>query len=146
MALSRVWGSCPRLVALTTTPSPRHQHQQVTSFRQPVFSNNSTRFFHQQRILLTDNEPNNTPVLPTTDEKQSFKELGIEQELEAILAKMNLTTPTEIQNSALPVIMDGKDVCITAETGSGKTLGMILFVYLSFQFYFLFNGQLIEIS
>lgn len=48
-----------------------------------------------------------------------FEELGINEE---ILRAIDFDTPTDIQEKAIPVIMQGKDVIAGSATGSGKTL------------------------
>src|SRR5215207_4821471 len=40
----------------------------------------------------------------------------------AALARMNITTPTAIQEQAIPLLVEGRDVVGEAPTGSGKTL------------------------
>lgn len=55
-----------------------------------------------------------------------FKALAILPELETALEKENITTPTPIQECAIPAIMDNEDVFISSETGSGKTLAYLL--------------------
>ena len=42
------------------------------------------------------------------------------------LTELNMTTLTNIQSKALPVIMAGKDVLVKSQTGSGKTLTYVL--------------------
>lgn len=51
----------------------------------------------------------------------SFKDLKLKQELLQSLQDLHFTTPTPIQASAIPVLLQGKDVAGQAETGSGKT-------------------------
>jgi len=56
----------------------------------------------------------------------NFKELNILPVLETALAKEDIVSPTPIQEKAAPVILDGKDVYISSETGTGKTLAYLL--------------------
>lgn len=51
-----------------------------------------------------------------------FLSVGVPGPLAARLVALGLRTPTRIQAAALPGIMAGRDVVVTAETGSGKTL------------------------
>lgn len=41
--------------------------------------------------------------------------------LKAIERELGYTTPTLVQSSCIPIIQSGRDVCASAETGSGKT-------------------------
>ncbi len=52
----------------------------------------------------------------------SFHGLGIAPRLLETLARLNFTTPTPIQERAIPVGIEGKDVIGIAQTGTGKTL------------------------
>ncbi len=56
----------------------------------------------------------------------TFSDLGITAPLIAALAKQKISEPTPIQQLAIPVIAEGKDVYLHAETGSGKTLTYLL--------------------
>ena len=51
-----------------------------------------------------------------------FNSLGISPRLLARLTEMGLTTPTPIQQQAIPHVMEGRDVMGLAQTGTGKTL------------------------
>lgn len=51
-----------------------------------------------------------------------FKELGLREEFLKILEKMRITEPTEIQEKAVPLVLQGKDIIAGSATGSGKTL------------------------
>jgi len=37
------------------------------------------------------------------------------------LKAMNYTAPTDIQSRAIPICMQGQDLCASAQTGTGKT-------------------------
>lgn len=55
----------------------------------------------------------------------SFQALGLHPEVVAALAKSGLPRPSRIQAQAIPVVMEGSDVVIAAETGCGKTLSYL---------------------
>ena len=52
----------------------------------------------------------------------SFTGLGIAPRLLDIIASLKFTTPTPIQEKAIPVAIEGKDIIGIAQTGTGKTL------------------------
>jgi len=54
----------------------------------------------------------------------SFQESGLSDVLINNLIKCHYTTPTPIQKYALPIIMDGRDMIASAQTGSGKTVSV----------------------
>ncbi len=56
----------------------------------------------------------------------AFTVFALLPSLQASLAEMGLTTPTEIQSKAIPALLQGKSVIGLAETGSGKTLSFVL--------------------
>jgi len=56
----------------------------------------------------------------------SFKTLGISDNLINALEKQEITTPTDIQSVAIPKLLEGKDVIGCSETGSGKTFAYLL--------------------
>ncbi|AEE86436.1 RNA helicase (RH16) [Arabidopsis thaliana] len=57
---------------------------------------------------------------------KSFEELGLDSRLIRALTKKGIEKPTLIQQSAIPYILEGKDVVARAKTGSGKTLAYLL--------------------
>ncbi|MFH1111951.1 MAG: DEAD/DEAH box helicase [Patescibacteria group bacterium] len=52
----------------------------------------------------------------------SFSGLGIAPGLLEVLAKLNYKNPTPIQQQAIPIAIQGKDLVGIAQTGTGKTL------------------------
>jgi ATP-dependent RNA helicase RhlE len=58
--------------------------------------------------------------LTTSD--TTFHNLGIAPDMLTVLDKLKFTKPTPIQQQAIPVALDGKDVMGIAQTGTGKTL------------------------
>jgi ATP-dependent RNA helicase RhlE len=55
-------------------------------------------------------------------ENKGFYGLGIAPGILDIISKIGFTTPTPIQEQAIPIAVDGKDVMGIAQTGTGKTL------------------------
>ena len=56
----------------------------------------------------------------------SFKDLGLSSDLSDSLELLEQTKATSIQAKAIPLILQGKDVVISSETGSGKTFAYLL--------------------
>ena len=56
----------------------------------------------------------------------SFKSLGLNNALLRAVEKQGYTIPSPIQEKAIPVILEGKDVLASAQTGTGKTAGFSL--------------------
>ncbi len=56
----------------------------------------------------------------------SFEPLGLSTELLKAIAEEGYSAPTPIQQQAIPVILEGRDVLAGAQTGTGKTAGFTL--------------------
>merc|ERR1711936_67546 len=77
---------------------------------------------------------NHNPETPTIEQAEfepakeevfsakTFDQLNLSPHLVKNLSELGLTTLTNIQSKALPVIMGGKDALIKSQTGSGKTM------------------------
>jgi len=61
-------------------------------------------------------------VLPAVEPPTGFAELGVPARIDDGLAAAGFAQPFKIQAEAIPVAMQGRDVCGRARTGSGKTL------------------------
>ena len=59
----------------------------------------------------------------------NFADLHIPPDLISALSKQQIDDPTPIQIAALPVLLDGKDAYLHAETGTGKTLAYLLPIF-----------------
>jgi ATP-dependent RNA helicase SrmB len=55
-----------------------------------------------------------------------FEELELDRQLRLGIDALELTTPTEVQQLAVPAALEGKDLLVSAETGSGKTLAYLI--------------------
>ncbi|WP_299594932.1 DEAD/DEAH box helicase [uncultured Microbulbifer sp.] len=56
----------------------------------------------------------------------SFQSLGLSAPILQALEEKGYSTPTEIQQKAIPAILQGRDVIATAQTGTGKTAAFVL--------------------
>ncbi|AOT08925.1 DEAD/DEAH box helicase [Pseudoalteromonas luteoviolacea] len=56
----------------------------------------------------------------------SFQSLNLADELNQALAQLEFTEPTQIQALSIPLILEGKDLLATAQTGTGKTAAFML--------------------
>ncbi|EFJ41914.1 hypothetical protein VOLCADRAFT_98000 [Volvox carteri f. nagariensis] len=61
-----------------------------------------------------------------SDTQQSFAELEVSPVLQEALAASGFSRPSKIQELTAPHILRGRNVVITAETGSGKTLSYVI--------------------
>ncbi len=58
--------------------------------------------------------------------KHTFSDFLIVDQLKKNIAKKGYTTPTPIQDQAIPAILEGRDVIGTANTGTGKTAAFLI--------------------
>ncbi len=57
---------------------------------------------------------------------KTFEEMGLNHELVSALKRQNITSPTDVQEKTMPVVLSGKDVIVRSKTGSGKTLAFLI--------------------
>src|SRR5688500_6756644 len=55
-----------------------------------------------------------------------FQSLGLAEPILKALAAKNYDNPTPIQSQAIPPLMEGRDLCGIAQTGTGKTAAFAL--------------------
>ena len=56
----------------------------------------------------------------------SFNDLGLRAELVRAVSEKGYDTPTPIQQQAIPLVLEGRDLMGSAQTGTGKTAGFTL--------------------
>lgn len=56
----------------------------------------------------------------------NFESLGLDARILKALAEKGYTTPSPIQQQAIPVVLSGQDLMAAAQTGTGKTAGFTL--------------------
>lgn len=71
------------------------------------------------------------PLRTSTNERAKFSDLGVKPELLRILEQNDYKEAFAVQSTVIPLLLDGDnhhpgDVCISAATGSGKTLSYVL--------------------
>lgn len=55
-----------------------------------------------------------------------FKSLGLSSELLRAIKEQGYHTPTPVQQQAIPLILEGMDIIVLSQTGTGKTAGFTL--------------------
>lgn len=60
------------------------------------------------------------------DEVLNFNEMGIDDRILMGVLKQGWQEPTAIQETAIPLILEGRDILAKARTGSGKTGAYII--------------------
>ena len=66
------------------------------------------------------------PPAPIAAPTVSFADFGLAPEILRALSEQGYTHPTPIQEQAIPVVLQGRDVMGAAQTGTGKTAGFSL--------------------
>ena len=75
---------------------------------------------------MADADSNQDSKKPQNLDKHPFKELGLTHRVVRAVAKSGYETPTNIQSQAIPVVMQGRDVIGSSQTGTGKTAAFAL--------------------
>jgi ATP-dependent RNA helicase DeaD len=52
---------------------------------------------------------------------ENFHSFGLPKALVQSLDQLNFKTPTPIQQATIPLVLEGKDILGSAQTGTGKT-------------------------
>ena len=56
----------------------------------------------------------------------TFEQLGLTEELLKAVTEQGYITPTPVQQKAIPLILEGRDILAGAQTGTGKTASFTL--------------------
>lgn len=57
---------------------------------------------------------------------ESFLDIGVSGGINEVLLRSGIKKPTPIQEKAIPILFDGKDLIAQAQTGTGKTLAFLI--------------------
>ncbi len=91
--------------------------------RGPSRSNRPVKKFDPSLFIKKVEEQTAAPVyIP----KNTFSDFLIEQQIKDNISAKGYTMPTPIQDQAIPLILEGKDVVATANTGTGKTAAFLI--------------------
>lgn len=61
-------------------------------------------------------------INPNIDHKlEKFKDFPLDNNIKRALSELGFQSPLEVQTAAIPKILDGKDLIVKSQTGSGKT-------------------------
>jgi ATP-dependent RNA helicase RhlE len=56
----------------------------------------------------------------------NFEQFSFDRRIDAGVKSVGYTTPTPIQQKAIPVVLQGRDILGLAQTGTGKTAAFVL--------------------
>jgi superfamily II DNA/RNA helicase len=73
-------------------------------------------------VAVSRNQTTAADIAELPYEPTGFVELGVPEDVDRGLAAAGFSAPFAIQAKAIPVALEGRDVCGRARTGSGKTL------------------------
>lgn len=57
---------------------------------------------------------------------KTFADFSLHESLQQALQDLGFTTPTPVQEQAIPAALEGKDLLVSSQTGSGKTAAFLL--------------------
>ena len=57
---------------------------------------------------------------------KTFADFSLDESLQKALESLGFTTPTPVQEQSIPAAMEGKDLLVSSQTGSGKTAAFLL--------------------
>ena len=107
--------------APSSRPSDRRRANRRDGRRRDT-SNSSPRTDHDDDGEERAGNLTTINALPPVEPPTGFAELGVPERIDDGLAACGFAQPFAIQTEAVPVAMQGRDVCGRAKTGSGKTL------------------------
>lgn len=64
--------------------------------------------------------------VPAYVTKHTFADFAIDAQLKRNIADKGYTTPTPIQDQAIPALLEGRDIIGSAQTGTGKTAAFLI--------------------
>ncbi|OPH39273.1 DEAD/DEAH box helicase [Moraxella equi] len=81
---------------------------------------------HQQDFAPQNEQTGEQPTEQKEQNSLTFEQLNLAKPILRALTKSGYTTPTPIQAGAIPHAVDGRDLLLSAQTGSGKTAAFVL--------------------
>ncbi len=87
----------------------------------PARNQDSTKRNQSERAKKEPFQAPPPPVAPEPTDENIFSELGLEGHIAVAVEEMGYIQPTPIQSEAIPMVMEGRDMIASAQTGTGKT-------------------------
>ena len=87
---------------------------------------NSTRKVIKFDPSLVIRKVEEQTIAPVYVPKNTFSDFLIEEQIKKNILNKGYTIPTPIQDEAIPLLLEGKDVIATANTGTGKTAAFLI--------------------
>jgi len=69
---------------------------------------------------------NGAPTRVKLSMSKTFAEFSLHETLQQALEGLGFTTPTPVQEQSIPAALEGKDLLVSSQTGSGKTAAFLL--------------------
>jgi superfamily II DNA/RNA helicase len=104
------------VTAEAQSPASEHEREEGLEPSQPSEPEDETS--------IPDEEEESLP--PPVEEKITFFDLGLGHEILKAIEEAGYVHPTPIQAQAIPVVLMGRDVLASAQTGTGKTASFTL--------------------
>lgn len=99
---------------LNITGSKKIARDDMMEFQDKVNDKRIAEYFEQAPALLDDTGPD------------TFTSLALSRPILKAIAAMGFVKPTDIQARTIPLALQGRDICGSAVTGSGKTAAFII--------------------
>jgi ATP-dependent RNA helicase RhlE len=80
---------------------------------------------HEVRHNVRTNQASHRSIIES-ESRISFAEFSLDPRLERAVRDAGFQTPTPVQEATIPVALSGRDVIVTAQTGTGKTAAFVL--------------------
>ena len=122
-------GAAPEAMIAQPDPAPEAEAEAAPeSEGEPEFEDEAEEAVSAGAEAEDAAEPEIAAVLPPEPEPERpvFADLGLSDELLQAIAEMGYRHPTPIQEQAIPVVLMGRDILGTAQTGTGKTASFTL--------------------